>query len=53
MKAAFGFTLSPEDIEWTDPELYQQKVVYLRSCNDEELAGLELTFTENIDEATV
>ena len=51
MKAAFGFEMSPDDIEWTDPELYQQKVRYLQGCNNEELADLELTFIDTIDTA--
>ena len=53
VKAAIGFEISPDDIEWTDPELYQQKVRYLQGCSNEELADLELTFTDTVDEAIV
>lgn len=45
-KLATGVRVSPEDIKDIDEELYHNKVEYLRSCTEEELIELELTFSE-------
>ena len=49
IKAAFGFDIVAEDMESVDPELYQQRVVYIRdgvyqSRDGMSLGDLDLTF---------
>ena len=49
IKAAFGYRIVAEDMEAVDPELYQQRVVYIRdavyrSRDGMGLADLDLTF---------
>jgi hypothetical protein len=47
LQAVLGYPITPEDLESYDPELYKNKVVYMRSLDDSALAVLDEYFVSS------